>query len=40
MEDVIFQFSLIKVDGVNYHTEPDMFPIADELYDKLNIEDE
>ncbi|WP_250886601.1 hypothetical protein [Bacillus sp. SM2101] len=40
MEDVTFKFSLTKVDGVYYHTEPDMFPIVDEFYNRVNIEED
>ncbi|MDX8360415.1 hypothetical protein [Cytobacillus sp. IB215316] len=40
MEDVTFNFSLTKVDGVYDHTEPDMFPIVDEFYNRVNIEED
>ncbi|MFS1515151.1 hypothetical protein V1503_01350 [Bacillus sp. SCS-151] len=40
MEDVTFNFSLTKVDGVYDHTEPDMFPILDEFYNRVNIEED
>ena len=39
-EEETFQFGLTQVNDHYYHTEPNNFPIVDEFYTNLNIEEE
>jgi hypothetical protein len=39
-DEAAIQFTLTEMKGHYYHTEPDLFPIVDEFYKRLEIEEQ
>ncbi len=39
-DESTFRFTLSEIDEHYYHTEPDIFPIVDDFYEKLDIHEE
>ncbi|MFJ7730783.1 hypothetical protein ACIQXF_02695 [Lysinibacillus sp. NPDC097231] len=39
-EKITFSFSLNEVNGNYYYTEPDIYPIIDDFYESLEVEEE
>ncbi|MDF2946523.1 MAG: hypothetical protein K0S51_1202 [Bacillales bacterium] len=38
-EETTFSFSLNEINDNNYYTEPDIYPIIDSIYKKLNVQE-